>query len=116
MEILGAVGYYFELIGIYVVDRSRSGIIISFFKCLCFVLPSVVFFIGTSSLYIYYHLDQIVKCMRSVMCVSEGVFVTLQFLCLKLNENRIKSLIKKFRQTANGGLFFDEIGILSMKT
>lgn len=102
MKILETIEYNFEHIGIFVVARSRSSLIKSFLKYFLFVLLTT-HLCGAASLYIVYNYNQVIKCMTPIMSVCFTLSMTGQFVCLKLNEDRIKELFEKFRVMANEG-------------
>lgn len=112
MKILETSEYYFEFLGVSVVNRGRRlDSIKSCIKSFYYVSLMTVLFV-TSAIYIYYNHDQIVKCMTAIMTVCATLSITGQFLFLKLNDDRIKELLWKYRVMVNEGLFSQKTRVL----
>lgn len=103
MKILQISEYYFNFSGILVLNKSRSASIWAFLKNIFIVFLMGPFLCETTAAFIYFNSDKFEDCVISLAGLSAGFLVTGKYLSLKIEEKRIKELIKTFQETVDEG-------------
>lgn len=103
MKILNSSEYIFTRAGIVRLNSTRTALIKALINNAIFICLLGPVLGITSGAFVYYHFDQFVNAINSIIIFWAGVIGCGKYIFLKWNEKNIKNLIKNFPKLVDEG-------------
>lgn len=104
MKIFEASENFFIKSGMVVPDKSLWTSVKTFLLNLLYVSVIGPLMIVSCILFIYYHHDDLLECVNSLICLSQSLMIFPLYLCLRISSEQIQNYIESFRALVDHGL------------